>query len=480
LVLDVQVDILLLEDRQISMRTSAFRTAIVAALGAAGLLCAQSGPQAGSQKGVTFNGGASFGYGELVHSSDTAQLDYSGNRIQNVSAQFSMRAGFNENLSVTAGMGIVERHYLSGRIGDNGGRTPFVWTPYIINASLDYKLPELAGNRFSVTAGYFPFTYNPDIKDFGLYLLRGPVYPGVLISGYDSKYTLSGAGYDPKDPRPVANTMGLLMRHSVGPFEQDLILGSEIENYPLFDISPAYIASVNIGGALRMAAGVNFYHLIPIERKLTSPDSFGSNDLPSPFNGDPNSRSQIYVDTLAHDTTFLSFAGTKVMATAAFDPKAFFSSDAFGAEDLKLYGEIAVIGLDQSKAYKAVYGDLRHRMPVMVGFNFPAFNLLDHLSLEVEWYGSKVKDDLGRLQATTGNFQSPLPVVNAAGLNLTRDNWKWCLQATKTLGHLQASLQVASDHSRPGGTLTSPGSEWETYFVTPKDKYWLAKLGFFF
>lgn len=454
------------------MRTFAFRSAFAALLmaAAAGVARAEPGAQPGAQSGVTFHGGASYGYGELVHSSDTSQLDYSGNRIQNVSAQFSMRALFGENLAVNAGMGIVERHYLSGRISDNGGRTPFVWSPYVIDASLEYAFWESGESRLSVTAGYFPYTYNPDIKDLGLYLLRGPVYPGVLVSGYDSKYT-----------KPVANTMGLRIRHVAGPFEQNLILGSEIENYPLFDISPAYIASVKIGAALRMTAGVNFYHLIPIERKLTSPDSFSSNDLPDPFNGDPNSRTQIYVDTLAHDTTFLSFAGTKVMAAAAFDPKAFFPDGGiFGAEDLKLYAEIAVIGLDQSKAYKAIYGDLRHRMPAMVGFNFPVFNLLDHLSLEVEWYGSKVKDDLGRLQSTTGNFQSPLPVVNVAGLNLSRDDWKWCLHAAKTFGHVQIALQAANDHSRPGGTLTSPGSEWETYFVTPKDWYWLAKLGFFF
>lgn len=70
--------------------------------------------------------------------------------------------------------------------------------------------------------------------------------------------------------------------------------------------------------------------------------------------------------------------------------------------------------------------------------------------------------------------------MNSAGLNLSRDNWKWCLHAAKTFGHLLISFQGANDHTRPGGTLTSPGSEWETYFVTPKDWYWLARLGFFF
>ena len=450
------------------MRAFAFSTPFMAVLGAVGALCAQTGSQSDPQKGTTFSGGASFAYGELMHSHAASELDYSRNRIQNVSAQLSMRSVFENGLAVTTGMGILERHFLSGRIADNGGRTPFIWSPYITNASLDYTIggEEM---RLSTTLGYFPYSYNPDVKDLGLYLLRGPVYPGVLVSGYDSKYT-----------KPIANTMGLRAQLVTGPFEQNLIAASEIENYPLFDISLAYIAGVKIGPALRIGAGVNFYHLIPIERKLTFPDSFGSKDLPEHYDGDPNSRTQIYVDTLAHDTTFISFMGTKVMANAVFDPKAWFPSDVFGAEDLRLYAEVAVIGLDRSKAYKAIYGDLAHRMPVMVGFNFPVFNYLDHLSLEVEWYGSRVMDDLSRLQSTTGDYQSPLPVVNDKGMNLSRDNWKWCVQAAKTYGHLRFTGQVASDHTRPGGTQLSPGQEWEAFFVRPKDYYWLAKVGFFF
>jgi len=49
-----------------------------------------------------------------------------------------------------------------------------------------------------------------------------------------------------------------------------------------------------------------------------------------------------------------------------------------------------------------------------------------------------------------------------------------------TLGQLQIILQAANNHTRPGGTPTPPGSEWETYFASPKDWYWLARLGFFF
>jgi hypothetical protein len=367
-------------------------------------------------------------------------------------------------------LGILERHYPSGSLSDNGGRTPFLWSPYMVDADFNYTWWDSEGSKLSLTGGFFPYSYNPDVKNLGLYLLRGPVYPGVLISGFETKHT-----------RPVANTLGFRLQHVTGAFEQNLILNSETELHPLFDISPAYIASMRFGEVFRIGAGINLYHILPIERKLTFPDTFAydGSDL-SGFNGDPNSRTWIYVDTAGHDTTFLSFAGTKIMANASLDPKALFGAGSLGREDLKLYGEIAVIGLDMSAAYKAVYGDYKRRMPVMVGFNFPMFNLLDHLSLEVEWYGAKFKDDLARYQSTTGSYMSPLPVRNSNNLNLARDDWKWSLHAEKTVGQLRFSAQAANDHSRPGGTLTSPGSEWETYFITPKDWYWMTKVGFFF
>ena len=292
----------------------------------------------------------------------------------------------------------------------------------------------------------------------------------ILISGFEIKHT-----------RPVANTMGLRLQSILGGFEQNLILNSETETYPLFDGSVAYIGSYNFGGALRLGAGVNLSHILPVANRLTNPDTLAYDRSDSdPLDGDPASRTWIYVDTVAHDTTYLSFAGTKVMADFCFDPKAFFETELFGADDLKLYGELAVIGLDMTKAYKAVYGGYQRRMPVMVGFNFPAFKILDHLSLEVEWYGARFKDDLARYQSTTANYMSPLPVPNRTGMDLSKDDWKWSLHAQKTLGQFRLAGQVANDHSRPGGTITAPGSEWESFFARPSDMYWALKAGYFF
>jgi hypothetical protein len=151
---------------------------------------------------------------------------------------------------------------------------------------------------------------------------------------------------------------------------------------------------------------VNFYRFLSIESKLTSPDylSVTGRDQ-SPSGPHPYRRSNIYVDYsdtaggAAPDTTFISFAGVKLMAHATVDPKPLFGSpEILGPEDLKVYGEVALLGLENDKAHKDLYGDYRHRMPVMAGFNIPAFRLLDVLSLEVEWYGAKFRDDVRRLR----------------------------------------------------------------------------------
>jgi hypothetical protein len=430
-----------------------------------------AGPGAAPAQEVTFSGGASMSFGYIVQSSDTTNFHYSGNRIQTLGGQFHLKARFNDKLTVNAGLGILERHYPSGSVRENAGRTPMLWTPYIVDADFRYAWADQKDFKASLTGGYFPYSYNPDVKNLGLYLLRGPVYPGILISGFELKHT-----------RPAANTFGLRFNLALGGFQQDFLLNSETELYPLFDISPAYLASYAFGKALRLCAGVNFYHLIPVAPRITSPNTlaYDGSDAPANFDGDPTTRTWVYVDTVTRETSFLSFKGTKVAADFAFDPKAFFDADAFGAEDLRLYGEVAVLGLSMDKAHKAIYGGYSQRMPVMIGFNLPCFKLLDHVSIEVEHYGARFKDDLARYQSTTGAFMSPLPVTNRSDLDLKKDDWKWSVHAQKSFGQVRISGQVANDHSRPGGTITSSGSEWETFFVTPSDMYWVLKAGYSF
>lgn len=445
----------------------------LASTGFAGfLLAAACATLAAAQDEITFSGGGSVSYGRIMKSSDTTSVDYNGNFIRSVGAQFLMKAKFGENLQLTAGMGAIERHFMAGRITNTGGRNPYVMAPYLVNASIAYSWWEDDDRTLKLTGGYFPYSYNPDVKNLGLYLLRGPVYPGILISGFETKHT-----------GPVANQLGIRLQHAVGGFEQNLLINSETELYPLFDISPAYLASYRFGKAFRIGAGVNFYHLVPMEKKLTSPDTLTYDDptSPAPTPGDPNSRVWIYVDSATGKHTFMSFAGTKVMANASLDPKAFFGNPShFGPADLLLYGEVALLGLENDKAHKDLYGPYSERMPLMVGFNFPMFKFLDHLSVEVEIYKSKVLDDLARYQASTSNPISPLPKPNSSNLDVTKDDLKWSIHGSRKFGPVRLAFQAANDHTRPGGQLNSPANEWQAIMAAPTDWYFMTKLAFSF
>ncbi len=458
-------------------------------------------------KDLIFSGLGWVQYGIVGHSTDTVNLNTNGNSLQTTGAQLSLFASISEKLSGKAGLGVIENLPMAGGI-QGGGRFATSVTPYIAEASFNYKFWESEPTNLSLTGGLFHYNYNPDIKNLGLYLLRGPVYPGVVISGFEAKQLL-----------PFANMLGFQVHHQTGGFQQDFLINSENELHPYFDLSPAYIAGYSFGSAFHLGAGVNFYHLIPIDKKLTSPPKDSAfladrkekteNEIKSPYD-----RVMIYVDTVGGkvDTTVMSFQGTKVMANFSFDPKALFAgSERLGPDDLKIYGEAAIIGLDQRKAYKALYGDLKHRMPIMVGFNFPMFKLLDNLSMEVEWYGAKFRDDYSRYKSGAGFFESPIPVSNSfvnrnpqrqidpvtgdttlvvSGTNIPfsqadieknqiRDNWKWSLYGSKTIEkHFKISFQVADDHFRPGGTQDQ--ISYEAILTSPKDWYWMAKVGYFF
>jgi hypothetical protein len=403
---------------------------------------------------------------------------FDGKSILSPGAQLTLDADISKRLHIGTGIGVVAGNSLAmGPLAINGGYALSGVYAYVPNAYFKYKAVDEMESKVSITGGLFSYDYNPEVRNLGLYLLRGTVYPGILISGFETKHTL-----------PVANMLGLQVHHQTGKFQQDFLLSSEMEYYPFFDLSPAYVANYQAHSTLRVGAGVNFYHLIPVDGKLTQGLR---SDKVSNWN---------YVDTTGTggggepDTTNIGYNGTKLMANAAFDPKPLFGGADWlrwlGPEDLKLYGEIALIGLNGSSAYKKVYGDYSKRMPVMVGFNFPTFRKLDHLSLEVEWYGSNAEDNLDNYTIQGPSHPvSPFPTnwdVNGQVYTqrAIRDNWKWSLHGARMVDtHIQISFQVANDHYRPGiyhGYGDSNPPYQSAVLVTPKDWYVTTKLAYFF
>lgn len=430
------------------------RLALVAS--AIGAAFASVGGAADSK--ANFSGAGWTQYGMIVKSMDTAEKKELDNRgMLGTGAQFAIQYQASEKLGVTVGLGVGSGHNIAAR-ATNGFYAPMGTGPYVANANAKYSFWDEEGKNFFLQLGYFPYDYATEAQNFGLYLVRGPVYPGLLVSGFETKNVL-----------PVANTLGLQLHHRSGMFEHEFLLTFDSEWYPYWDISPIYHASLHLGDALRIGAGTNLYHQIPVDKKMTTQDII----------------EVAYVDTVAKDTTYISFKGIKVGADFVFDPKALMGgSDLLGAEDLKVYGEVAVLGLDGDKAHNALYGPVSKRMPMMFGFNLPAFKVLDKLNVEVEYYGAQWVDDPSIYNHTSGPKVTPVPKKNASDTNTTKDNFKWSIYASRVIAdHVKISAQVASDHFRPGifqgyGDNNPPLNT--APFFSPSEFYWTTKIAYFF
>lgn len=406
---------------------------------------------------LEYHGAGWFQFGRVEESEVySVTNDVNDNWMQNAGAQLGVAAKFDERWEGGLGVGVVQVHLARGSRGQANQWYPF-WVPYVAEARVSYTRTEFLSENGSLrlNLGSFGYNYNPDAKNLGVYLMRGYVYPGALVSGF-------------------GNIFGAQARYENGGFRNDLILKSETEERPIYDLSLADVVSYRVLPGLEFGAGVNFYRMLPSNKDLTSPGK----DCPGPAYAGENCYVLDYSDTAGGappDTILGSLAGTKLMARFSLDPKALFGwthagSRAWGKADWVLYGEAAVIGV---KDYPVVYDDVWRRVPVMIGFNFPMLGYLDYLSLEVEYYASKNSAD-----NRPASFGSWLPSTDLA-YDTKRDDWKWSVNASKVvLGNLQVSIQVANDHLRPGGTHDAPaGDEAST---TPKDWYWTVKTAFFF
>jgi hypothetical protein len=392
-------------------------------------------------------GWAQLGKIESSYIGSDSGNDYQNNWMQNAGGQISVTAKIDSNWEGGLALGVVGVHLPRGGSTKADFWYPF-WVPYVGEARITYS-HSVGTGKFQLTMGNFGYGYSGDAKNLGLYLLRGYVYPGALESGFGSIF-------------------GAMARYRQAGFRNDVILKSEDER-PVYDWSLADVISYQIRPGLEIGAGVNFYRLIPHDDNLTTPgatcqSSYGQCSIID------------YSDTAgekAPDTVKGSLAGTKAMARFSLDPKLLFGlGGAFGKQDLILYGEAAIIGF---KDYAVVYDDIFRRIPVMAGFNFPAFGYLDYLSLEVEYYASKNSSD--NAYANFGGAWVPRQDDDSV---YARDDWKWSVNLAKTLfGHMQFSAQVANDHLRPGGWHNAPNTGKEA-FRTPEDWYWTCKLAYFF
>jgi hypothetical protein len=415
--------------------------------------------------------------------------------IQRTSVWITQEIAIGERLDVRAGVGGLFWYATPTPVANGvfSEVAPFSTTtkfgPGITRADMEYRFGDVAAPAFTLQVGYFPYKYNPDAKNLGEYLLRAGAYPSYLITG--GWNLISGAGYMMRGVRLNMNLWD-------GKFRTDFLLPME-QDVPGIngDLSPSVIATVKFGG-LEFGTGVNCHHCLPVKPSNTSP-KIRPNDNPSLYgvgNGYvlPNpafdatqpvtewsgANPRYLIDT----TDFYTFQGLKVMARASFDPKALIAMDWLGPEDLKVFGEVAVLGW---KNYPFYYEKRSERMPIMVGLNLPAFRFFDVISVQVEKYSSK---QTNAMKFSTGPAL-PMPVpwgFDEAGSprvdpnlfdlnhkNLTDDDLKWSVYAQKEIVKgLSILTQVANDHIRlPNEWGANPSIPITN---SPKDWYYLLRF----
>jgi hypothetical protein len=300
----------------------------------------------------------------------------------------------------------------------------------------------------------------------GLYLLRGPVYPGFLYSGFQEI--------------PAITKTGFLFSWSPSEsFRWDVLPSFETDFKPFMDINLSSFITYKMG-LLELGAGIESQRLVEFNSCVTSPN--GAADVNECLGGDPTGATvnapgadlyksaYLIVDTTGgkNDTLTYSMAGTKAMVRGALDFKHLMGGYTGGDKDWVLYFEAALLGL---KDYPLIYEKKSERMPVLVGMNIPTYGLLNLLSLEVEYYNAPYQNDPYKLVGSYDVFQfsdgnsinyamSPIPPSGKAGqpgenikaqkdFDAKKDNLKWSIYATKNVAdRITFKFQLASDHWR--------------------------------
>jgi hypothetical protein len=406
-----------------------------------------------------------FGRIENSFATPGASNNYDENWLGNYGGLVGTSLDVDENWSAGLGFGSILVHLARGSFANANIWYPF-WVGFMTEARLTYTASDFAENGgLQLNLGTFGYNYNPDSKNLGVYLMKGYVYPGTLVSGYADLFGVP------------ASLTGGMARYKIGGFANDLIVNLETEDKPWYDVSIADVVSWRMHPAFELGAGVNFYRVVPANKEATSPgkDCVVKDLGPYAGEGPASGMSPCYIidrDTVAGtvDTITGSLSGIKLMTRFRLDPKAMVGGmESLGPNDLVLYGEAAVLGV---KDYPIFYDDILRRIPVMVGFNLPAFNLLN-LSVEAEYYASKLSSD--NLPPQNGSW---LP-SSTRNPNPKRDDWKWSVNASKVvLGNIFMGLQVANDHLRLGGTHNS--ATGREAMRIPEDWYWAFKTAYFF
>jgi len=298
-------------------------------------------------------------------------------------------------------------------------------SPYLIEATMSTEVLKNGPMSLNLKAGYFNYKFNPETRNLGEYPIRSVTNPLFLYNGFE---------YADKH-KELGALSSMVLGDNV--FGWDVLFTSETSVYPLYDFSIANAVRYKPIGLIDFGAAIMFDRLIPVDEKKTTPGleptRLTSTEKDFYIGLDPVGfeREEIYrktknplqVDSVwdttivkrtVYDTTYYSFAGTKVGVRITIDPKWFWGTEFFSPTDLKIYAEAGIIGLEH---YKELYKNMFERMPIMGGVNVPTHPLVAAGVLGgIQVTG--LLDDLGALNFMDGEIEIPASRTAAVGLPL--------------------------------------------------------------
>lgn len=401
--------------------------------------------------------------------------DPDGSYISRMAVSLTQEAVIDDRFEVKAGVGGVFFSIfpdVRGQAGSQGIK----FGPGITQAQASYKLGADINKPWGILrAGFFPFKYNPDAKNLGEYLFRSMPYPTFVMTG----------GWSITDNAFVrAQGVQATFYQLDGSLRHDFLLTSERDFRPAGNFTPSYLVEYT-KGPFQVGGGASFFHYLPLDRERLKSREMGSysvykyNDVDSftvhtdPFTSDSlatpyhHAGGDFYVsdaevtwlesqatginwvaERAQRDTVEYHTQGVKLMARASFSPQKVVRLPFLNPEDLKVYGEVALLGVENQAA---MYEKRLNRMPIMAGVNLPTFKFLDVFSAEVEYFASRLPDDWEKVQYDNNPVFESYSILlrDTPRYSYRSDDWKWSLYASKTVATgLSIRAQVANDHFR--------------------------------
>lgn len=370
--------------------------------------------------------------------------------------------------------------------------------PGVGQAQGTYSFGDPSKPGIKLQFGLFPYKYNPDATNLGEYLYRSGTYPGTLSSGGWSY--LNSASY-------MAEGVHLSVPMFEGKLVHDFTVFFERDLEPTGDLTPGYVLTYKPTPYLEFAGGVVWAHALSLNSDRLSPKDSINNayskitNLPIllgrgnyltdsiRYTNDTDATQRMNdslawavdyatVHTPSNQLGYYTFKGFKTMARAALDIGALIKVDGIAPGDFKLYGEIALLGVEN---YPFYYDKKTERMPIMFGIDIPTFKLLDKLACEAEYHKSRFQNNL----SVVYDQELPLPTQDArsysdealSGTDVTRDDWHWSVYARRHVIHgLNVYAQVASDNNRQISKDFKPSFTPTT--LNTKDWYYVVRLEF--